>query len=149
MSDKEKTRVTNFIKKQTDIDLSDIREVANHYRQLNGFSKLITQEMSRLKGILLESEVNEYFLDDKEKVVFEEGKSKSFMDPQLVLKDVGQEIFMELVSVSKKAITDKFKDDIQTAKILIAKSEVTLNEKTSPSVKVGKMTQKELKEGIQ
>ena len=146
MADKEKTRVTNFIKKQIDIDLQNIREVAEHYKQLDEISKLAKKEMDLLKKTLIESEVSEYFLEEEMKVVFEEGKAKTYLDSQKVLQSIGIERFVEAATVTETSLKKLLENDVRTAEVTIAEAKVTLDEKTAPSIKVGKMTKKELQE---
>lgn len=148
MADKEKTRVTNFIRKQAEIDLDNIREVAEHYKQLDEISKLAKKEMDVLKKVLIEVEVSEYFPEDEMKVVFEEGKKKTYLDSDKVFKMIGLERFLEVATVSETSLKNTLKNDERLAEKTIAEAKVTLEERTSPSIKIGKMTKKELQEMV-
>lgn len=148
MADKEKTRVTNFIRKQAEIDLDNIREVAEHYKQLDEISKLAKKEMDVLKKVLIEVEVSEYFPEDEMKVVFEEGKKKTYLDSDKVFKMIGLERFLEAATVSETSLKNTLKNDERLAEKTIAEAKVTLEERTSPSIKIGKMTKKELQEMV-
>jgi len=87
MADSEKTRMTNYIKKSIDIDMNNVREMADHYRNLDEISKLISKEMSILKKNLIEANVNEYFLEDEQKVVLQEGAKITGINPYKIRKD--------------------------------------------------------------
>lgn len=146
MADKEKTRVTNFIKKQVEIDLSNIREVAKHYKQLDEISKLVKKEMDVLKKKLIEAEVSEYFLEDETRVIFEEGKKKTYLDSFKVSETIGLEQYLHISTVTEKAIKDWAHNIEEDYSPIIAAAKRTLDEKTAPTIKVGKMTKKELQE---
>ena len=146
MANKEKTRVTNFIKKQIEIDFENIREVADNYRQLNEISSLLKKEMDTLRKVLIEAEVSEYFLEDEQKVVFEEGRKKTYLDSHKVFKNIGLERFIEVATITETSLKNLLKNHESVFMKTIAESKVTLEEKTSPSIKVSKMTKKELQE---
>lgn len=145
MEEREMKRVTNFIKKQLDVDLFDIRAVANQYRHLDEIEKLAKLEKDSLKKTLLEAKVQEYFIEEKQKVVFGEGRKKTCLDNRIIYNLQGLDFFLAIASVSEKAIKESNLIE-KEQEILIAESKETLAETTSPSIKVGKMTQKELKE---
>jgi hypothetical protein len=145
MANTEKTRVTNFLKKLVEIDPNNIREVANHYRQLNEVAKLVEKEMGSLKTILIENQVNEIFMEDEEKVVYQEGRQKSFLDSQKVYKVIGLENFIKIATVTETALksTNLTVGEVTT---VIGQAKVVLEEKASPSIRVAKLSKNELKE---
>ena len=137
----EKTRVENFIRKQVEIDLSNMREVADHFRQLDEIMKLAKKQSDALKKVLVENEVEEFFIEDEQKVVFQEGRVKTFIDVNVLVNNMTMSDFLSVATVTETAL--KNHDDGDE---LIALAKVTLDEKTAPSVKVAKMTKKELQE---
>ena len=139
----EKTRVTNFLKKLVEVDATNIREVADHYRQLNEVSKLAEKEMASLKKILLEAEVSEYFVENEEKVYFQEGSEMSALDTETVYESVPQDVFLKVATVSEKALKSNL-DEAEAVAVIAKAKKVT--GKKSPSVRVAKMTKNELKE---
>lgn len=142
----EKTRVLNFLKKSIDIDMGNLREVADNYRKLNEVVKLAEKEMDVLKSVLVNNKVEEYFLEEEEKVVYQEGRNKTFLNTEEVYKALGLESFIKVASVSEKAIRDIEDLTHGEKETVIGQSKVILEEKTRPSIKVGKITKKELKE---
>lgn len=148
MADKEKTRVTNFIKKQTEIDMDNIREVAAHYKQLDEISKLAKKEMDLLKKKLIEAEVSEYFLEDEMKVVFEEGKKRTALSSFRVAETIGFEEYLKISTVSEKAIKDWAHNIEEDYAPIIAEAKYTLEEKSASTIKVGKITKKEFQEMV-
>ena len=126
----------------------DLRANAARYRELYKEEKRIKEEMDELKKILIELEVEEYFLEDKEKVVYQEGSAKSHLDSKLVYESVGLENFLKIASVSEASIK-KAEGITEGEKItIIGQSKVLLEEKNSPTIKVGKMNKKELEEKL-
>ena len=153
MADSEKTRMTNYIKKSIDIDMNNVREMADHYRNLDEISKLISKEMSILKKNLIEANVNEYFLEDEQKVVLQEGAKITGINPYKIRKDerISDSDFMRMVSISETSIKDTLKKgteydwDPNEIQALIESAKQFYGNK-NPSVRVSKITKKELEE---
>jgi len=146
MANTEKTRVENFIRKQKEIDLDNIREVADHYRILDEISKLVKKQMDSLKKTLIENEVEEFFPEEEMKVVYSEGNKKTFLSTVTLYNKLRLEDFIRAATVTEKAIRDLPEASDSYKESVIAEAKMTLDEKTAPSIKVAKMTKKELQE---
>lgn len=137
----EKTRVLNFLKKETTVDFDNIREVAAAYKHLSEIEDLLKAEKRKLESVLLKAEVDERFEDGK-KVQFQEGREKTFIDPRDVYNALGDlDRFFNFVKINETAL----KQD-PDGKVLAVKFKKTLPEKAKSSIVCRKMNAEELKE---
>ena len=140
----EKIKVKAFHQKSMEINPANVREVADAYRQLNHVEKSAKDEQGKLKGILLESKVNEFFLEDKEKVQFQEGAINSELSTEILFKELSVEDFLSVATISETALK-KLELPKEQIEVLIAKAK-KITGKKSDSVKVASISAKELKE---
>ena len=118
----------------------NVRKNAEAYKNLYVLAKEIETKMSSIKPKLIESKVFEIFEDDDLKVIFEDGKVKSYLDTKRVYKEVKNlDSFLEVATVSEKSLKDNFQD----ADEIIAKSKIILEEKTNPAISVRKLTKED------
>lgn len=136
----EKTRVLNFLKKEAEVDKTDIREVATAYKELSEIEEVLKSEKKKLEPLLEKAHVDERFEDGK-KVQFQEGKSKSSIDVNGLFKEMGEKRFLKVAKVSASDLSKE-----TDGKLLLAKYQKTLPEKTKGSVVCRKMNLQELKE---
>ena len=98
-SPSEKTRVLNFLKKEAEVDKSDIREVALAFKEPSEIEDFLKNEKKKLEPILVKAEVDERF-DNGKKVQFQEGKSKTEIDIEGLYMEMGETRFLEVVKIS-------------------------------------------------
>lgn len=133
----EKSRFENMIKKVgTFNDKSSVRDVADRFRILSSFADQIKENMDRLKKRLLADQVKEYFPEDKIKVIFQEGRNLTEIDPKYVYENISTEEFLFVV----KIVESKLKE-IQPILAIDGKEVVG---KAKPSISVKKMTKEEI-----
>lgn len=123
-----------------------ISEKIMQYRVLTHMKKEIDAEMAKLKPVLMKEEVNEFFIEDKEKVYIKEGAMQSVISPikvydKMVELNRGREFF----SVCKVSATDLNK--IDGGKSLVTEFKENTTRKAG-SLTVAKMTQKDFEEAV-
>ena len=123
---------------------TSISEKISKYRTLTHMKKEIEDSMALLKNDLIEADVNEMFVDDKEKIFVQLGAMQSTIDPikvydEMVIRNRGREFF-SICSVSATALN---KVDDGSTLVEMFKEETT---RKASSLKVSKMTKKDLTE---
>lgn len=140
----EKTVAINGFERAVDLD--KVREVADAFRSFDKVKKAIKAQEEILKPVLVANRVNEFFLEDEEKVAFKEGAVTSTIDTKKLFKEIGLKKFMEVATVSESSLkqleSELGKEEF--AKVLSKSKKITGTK--AASVSVAKMTKKELKE---
>ncbi len=142
MNKKELTRVVNFVEKIKEIDLADVRAVAEAYAALDNVVKTAKVQMDNiLKPVLVENKVQEMFPEMETKVMFSEGRDKTAISIPLLSNLISLDDFLSVATVTEKKIKDHFSKE--TASTLIAETKETTG-KTADTIRVSRMTKKEL-----
>ena len=123
-----------------------LSEKISKYRTLTHMKKEIEDSMALLKSDLIEADVNEMFPEDKEKIIVQLGAMQSTIDPvkvydEMVERNRGREFF-SICTVSAANLAK-----VPHGKVLVAMFKEETTRKAS-SIKVSKMTKKELKETV-
>ena len=114
------------------VNLDNIRDVAETYKDLDQAGKIIKEKQDLLKQLLLDHEdLYEIFGDVK--VVFQKGATYTVVDKKLLQQRVDYDKFVEMATVNKGSVP----------KDLLPEVEVELNPR-APSIKVSKLTKAEL-----
>jgi len=121
------------------VDTTNIREVASVYKDLKEIADLVKAKMDKLVVILKDKEVNEVFEDELMKVTFQEGKTKSELDNNVICSELSLLEIIEFAKFTEKGLKDGGKE------WLVVKAKKTLEEKSAQSVKVAKLTKPEVK----
>lgn len=125
---------------------TSISEKISKYRTLTHLKKEIEDSMALLKSDLIEAEVNEMFVEDKEKIFVQLGAMQSKIDSvkvydEMVKRSRGREFF-SICSVSATALSK-----VDDGKVLVEMFKEETTRKAS-SLKVSKMTKKDLTEAF-
>ena len=116
-----------------------LRDKAELYKDLKVVSDFLEEKMMILKKSLLESQVEEYFIEDEYKVLFTEGKQKLEIDTKKVFSLLNTEDFIKVAKVSETALKEIGKEEI------IKDVKIILEEKTSPTISVRKLSKDDKK----
>jgi len=120
-----------------------VREKAKRLMEITLQMKTLDLEQKQLKKELLDDGVNEYFPEEQMKVFVKPGSKKSVIDPEIVFKQLGKKTFLEVCSVTEKALKS-IPDETKGLKVLAeAKKPAGVG---NPTVGVSAMTKKELEE---
>ena len=118
---------------------TNVEEKARYYAALDSILKTIKNQMDLLKIDLIKEKVFQYFEDEDLKVVFEEGKSTSYIDQKALYKKMEKDGRIEqFVGVCK--ITEKDLKMLDDGEKLLNKFKIITEKKTEPSIKVAKLT---------
>jgi len=123
---------------------TSLSEKINKYRTLAHMKKEIEEAMALLKPDLIEANVNEMFPEDKEKIFVQPGAMQTKINPikvydEMVRRNRGREFF----SICTVSATSLGKVDDGKTLVEMFKEETT---RKAPSLKVSKMTKKDLEE---
>jgi hypothetical protein len=142
MSDnRELTRVSNFIEKETSV--TSIDEVYQAMLHLDEVIEKAQLGMDKLKAYLEKNNVRpkQIFPKYKKKIVFQEGKEKTEIDPRGLSSELTYDELMRVVKVNESLL----KKEIQNGELLAQRYKDVVG-KAKDSILVKKMTKKELKE---
>jgi len=118
---------------------TNVEEKARYYAALDSILKTIKNQMDLLKIDLIKEKVSQYFEDEDLKVIFEEGKSTSYIDQKTLYKKMEKDGRIEqFVGVCK--VTEKDLKMLDDGEKLLSKFKVITEKKTEPSIKVAKLT---------
>lgn len=123
----------------TEVKESTLRDKAELYKDLKVVADFLEEKMMILKKSLLESKVEEYFIEDEYKVLFTEEKHKSEIDTKKVFGLLNTEDFISVAKVSETALKEIGKEEI------IKDVKIILEEKTSPTISVRKLSKDDKK----
>lgn len=132
----------NTITQKTEENMDSNLFLANSYRVLTNLTKVIGDVLKKWKKILMDRKVFCFFEEDNQKVQYQEGKAKSYIDTKrafewFVKKDKLVE-FLDIVSISETALKDY--------PHVINESKIVTNDTTSGTIKVGKIQKKDREE---
>ncbi len=125
-------------------EVDSLAEKITQYRTLTHLKKQIEDTMAVLKPVLIKENVNEVFIDDKEKIYIKEGAMQSTISPikvydEMVKLNRSREFF-SVCTVTASAL-----NKIDDGKSLVAKFKVDTTRKAG-SLTVAKMTKNDLEE---
>lgn len=139
------TTVDSWQDKQVSEEEEYVREAARVYKELEESIQFLKEEQSKLSKVLIEAEAQEYFKDGT-KVEYQPGRAKNTLDEHKIIADLSYD---ELIKVAKiqekdlKALTRP--QDSKFGQKILEENKHKVGE-GSPSVRMAKMTQSELKE---
>ena len=126
------------------VNWSNTESVAKYHRKLNEISSVIEERMAESKKILLERKETIIIPEFKEKVVYQEGRDRSSINASKAgsyfVREKREEDLYSVISITEKALKNLPDGDFIVAKFK------EISGTTAPSIRVSKMTKKELKE---
>jgi hypothetical protein len=126
------------ILKSLDLTGLSIGDIAHLYAEHKEILEVIESKMNQLKKLLIENKVNEYFPEEDLKVVYQEGSQKSYLDAKKVCGVIGINKFLEIAKVSETDVKT-----LEDSHRIIGESKVVTEERTSPSVRVAKLSKED------
>lgn len=133
----------NLMNDTLKVDITNVRDVAELYKELHELGKLVEEKMNKLQPILVDNKVHEVFTEEEKKVQWQQGSEITKLNNKIVFENMDVDSFLEVCSVSESALKKSLNIN---GEALIAKAKIKTGKFKSDSIRVTKMTKKELEE---
>lgn len=122
-----------------------VRKAAEVYKIIQDSISFLKIEAELVASVLIDAQAQEYF-DDGTKVVYQEGKAKNELDERSIAAELTYDELLKVAKIQEKELKNLSRpDDERFGERLLANNKKTVD-KGASSVKLAKMTKRELKE---